>query len=84
MGEKRYPEIYFSKLTDDGRRIVNAEPQKKAGRQHVKPTTQVLNAGLVSADKVYVPAATPKTIRRRRTYRRRVSPKGKRIESTEN
>jgi len=34
-----------------------AKPQKKAGLQPVKLTTEVPNADLVSADRVYVPAA---------------------------
>ena len=34
-----------------------AKPQKKAGWQRVRITTEVSNADLVSADKVYVPAA---------------------------
>ena len=33
-----------------------AKPQKKAGWQRVRVTTEVPNADLVSADKVYVPA----------------------------
>ena len=36
-----------------------AKPQKKAGLQRVKLTTEVPNAELVSADRVYVPAAAP-------------------------
>jgi len=36
-----------------------AKPQKKAGLQRVKLTTEVPNAELVSADRVFVPAATP-------------------------
>jgi hypothetical protein len=36
-----------------------AKPQKKAGFQRVKLTTEVPNAELVSADRVYVPAAVP-------------------------
>jgi hypothetical protein len=37
----------------------NAKPQKKNGWQPVKVTTEVPNAELVSAGKVYVSAATP-------------------------
>jgi hypothetical protein len=37
----------------------NAKPQKKNGWQPVKVTTEVPNAELVSAGKVYVPVATP-------------------------
>jgi hypothetical protein len=33
-----------------------AKPQKKAGMQRVKVQTEVPNAELVSADRVYVPA----------------------------
>ena len=36
-----------------------AKPQKKSGLQRVKLMTEVPNADLVSADRVYVPAATP-------------------------
>ncbi|MHB8215374.1 MAG: vWA domain-containing protein [Candidatus Sulfotelmatobacter sp.] len=37
----------------------NAKAQKKSGLQRIKVTTEVSNAELVSAHKVYVPAATP-------------------------
>jgi hypothetical protein len=37
----------------------SAKPQKKSGWQRIKVTTEVSNAELVSAHKVYVPAATP-------------------------
>ena len=37
----------------------NAKPQKKSGLQRIKVTTEVSNAELVCAHKVYVPAATP-------------------------
>jgi len=36
-----------------------AKPQRKSGLQRVKVTTEVPNAELVSADRVYVPAAAP-------------------------
>jgi len=36
-----------------------AKPQKKAGLQRVKLTTEVPNVELVSADRVYIPAAAP-------------------------
>jgi len=36
-----------------------AKPQKKSGLQRVKLITEVPNAELVSADRVYVPAAAP-------------------------
>jgi hypothetical protein len=35
------------------------KPQKKSGWQKVKVTTEISNAELVSADRVYVPAAAP-------------------------
>jgi hypothetical protein len=37
----------------------NAKPQKKSGWQKIKVTTEVPNAELVSAQRVYVTAATP-------------------------
>jgi len=37
----------------------NAKPQKKTGWQRIRLTTEVPNAELVSAHKVYVPAAMP-------------------------
>lgn len=49
--EHRLASQYFLTFT--------AKPQKKSGLQRVKVTTEVPNAELVSADRVYVPAAAP-------------------------
>jgi len=61
------PPVSFVPYLDDlSHRLTNqylltfaAKPQKKAGLQRVKLTTEVPNAELVSADSVYVPAAAP-------------------------
>lgn len=59
------PPVSFSPFLDDmERRLTHqyfltfvAKPQKKSGFQRVKVATEVSNAELVSANKVYVPAA---------------------------
>jgi hypothetical protein len=59
------PPVDFAPYLDDLARRLNhqylltfiAKPQKKSGLQNIKITTEVPNAELVSADRVYVPAA---------------------------
>jgi hypothetical protein len=58
------PPVSFAPYLEDVTRRLNhqylltflAKPQKKAGLQRVKLRTEVPNAELVSADRVYVPA----------------------------
>jgi hypothetical protein len=58
------PPVSFAPYMEDITRKLNhqylltfmAKPQKKAGKQRVKVQTEVPNAELVSADRVYVPA----------------------------
>jgi hypothetical protein len=58
------PPVSFTPYFTDIQRKVNnqylltfiAKPQKKAGMERIKLQTEVPNAELVSADKVYVPA----------------------------
>jgi len=52
-----YLESLTQRLTQQYWLTFLAKPQKKAGLQRVKLTTEVPNAELVSADRVYVPAA---------------------------
>ncbi len=61
------PPVAFTPYLDDvEHRLTNqylltftAKPQNKSGLQRVKVTTEVPNAQLISADKVFVPAAAP-------------------------
>ena len=61
------PPVAFTPYLDDmEHRLTNqywltftAKPQKKSGLQRIKVTTEVPNAELISADKVYVPTAAP-------------------------